>query len=492
MKKTIILSVALLLLLVPVMARDTDGENVDKVIIASTENYPDAIVSSSVSQKLGIPILLTEKDEIPSEVQSTLGELNPTEVTAVGGPAVISNSVVNQLKEDYDVTRLWGMTRYGTAQEVAAQFWPEGAKKALLVENELGEKKGNVMAAAKDLAEGNPMLPIPEGKIPAGLLSQLKDMDVERVTIVGSEISQEMESSLEDLNITIQERIQARNENRLQERLRNRSLQHIRENETLVVVAVGNFRDTISAPNLPQARSFLVSSEEEISDAVDAVNERGIQKVKVVGKPDLAENISNALKEQTEAEVDLVSKGAASAAQQAAEMARQNMKAFAKRFRNRHGRWSREIEQKAERIKEKANKTIEKAKEMIDDFKASELQGRMEEVRNKFSQGKYFEALTAAREIKNQVHKKSWNSMKDNWTALHKQIRQETQDIREKTQELAEIGKEFGKSMRQNMTVEERLETIEEFRGRRMGKVKELVEQPAQIGGIGEGKSING
>lgn len=72
--------------------------SVDKVILASNANYPDAIVSSAVSQKLGTPVLLTDKAQLSEETASALNELQPSEVIVVGGPAVVSDQVIQTLE----------------------------------------------------------------------------------------------------------------------------------------------------------------------------------------------------------------------------------------------------------------------------------------------------------------------------------------------------------------------------------------------------------
>lgn len=64
MKYSKIIVPLLVLILVAPIVRSQQEDQVDKVILASESNYPDALMSSKVSQKLGIPVLLTEKEEI--------------------------------------------------------------------------------------------------------------------------------------------------------------------------------------------------------------------------------------------------------------------------------------------------------------------------------------------------------------------------------------------------------------------------------------------
>lgn len=375
------------------------------------------------------------------------------------------------------MTRLWGMSRYGTAEEVAAHFWPEGADRAMLVENNMGEAKGNVLGAAKNLANGNPILPVPEGKIPANVLSQLEELNVSEVTVVGTKLTSEMESNLKDIGVTVKKKIQAPNEEELEEEIERETEQEIEANETLVVVAAANFKHMISAPNLPEAHSFLVSSQDEIQDAVDAVNQTNIEEVKVVGKPDLARQIADTLRNETAAEVELTVSRAAEAVETAANLTQGRRPDFVQKFQKRSQKWRNRIQAAQKKIKQKANDTLDKVKTLIQDRNATELQEELQEARQKFSQGEFQEALESARETRQELRENRWEAIRGNWTAVHEEVEDEAEDLKEKTQELSEINREFGREMSQNMTVEERLETIKEFRERKREKVKEIVEE---------------
>lgn len=466
----------LALLAIPVAAQDS----VDKVILASSVNNPDAMVASSVSQKLGVPILFTEKDQLSDDTASTLEDLSPEEVVVVGGPAVVSESVVQGLKDrNYSVTWLWGMTRYGTAEEITTRFWPEGSDEAFLVENNIGEQKMNVLAASTNLAGDSPILPIPEGKIPAGILNQLKEMDVETVTIIGTNVTDEMELDLDDLGVKIQERIQEQDEEELEERIENETAESLEGNETLMVVASSAANQAVSSVNVPGSKSLLVSSEDEISGIVQTVNDRGVEEVKVVGRPTLAQTIANTLRNQTDAEVELVSGQGVSA--QAANIARNNRPSFARKFKQKHARWQQRLQKAHRRMKKKARKIKQRIGTLIDDYNSSEARQMIRKAKQSFQQGNYQEALEKAREAKHQVREQKWERIRNNWTAVHEEVEDEVEDLREKTQEMSEINREFGQEMSENMTVEERLETIEDFRERKREKIEQVVEQAREM-----------
>lgn len=88
-------------------------------IIASGENYPDALVGGTLATQLNAPVLLTSKDSIPSNVLSELERLQTEIVFLLGGDSTISNVVYKQLLDKgYKVERLSGRDRLDTAIKV--------------------------------------------------------------------------------------------------------------------------------------------------------------------------------------------------------------------------------------------------------------------------------------------------------------------------------------------------------------------------------------
>jgi len=84
------------------------------VVIATGENWPDALGGSALAGALGGPILLTRKTALPSEVAAEIGRLKPKGAVILGSTAAVSAGVENALKAmfgaDY-VTRIGGANR---------------------------------------------------------------------------------------------------------------------------------------------------------------------------------------------------------------------------------------------------------------------------------------------------------------------------------------------------------------------------------------------
>ncbi len=92
------------------------------VFLVSGENFPDALSAASYAAVLGAPILLVRGNEVPEEVLAAISALNPSTVYVIGGTAVISDGVFNQLPNPQ---RISGSDRYGTAVALAEFFAEE-------------------------------------------------------------------------------------------------------------------------------------------------------------------------------------------------------------------------------------------------------------------------------------------------------------------------------------------------------------------------------
>ncbi len=96
-------------------------------IVAGTA-FPDATSASAYSGMLGMPILLTRSDSIPAPTAAFLAAHSEeiTRAVAVGGPPVISTTVIGTLRTTLEVTWLYGPDRYQTNVAVLRRFWPTG------------------------------------------------------------------------------------------------------------------------------------------------------------------------------------------------------------------------------------------------------------------------------------------------------------------------------------------------------------------------------
>lgn len=95
----------------------TSGQK-GQAVILNGDDFSDALAASPWAANQGIPILLTEKNNLPSATKEVLGELEVNKTFVVGGSSVVSDEILSQLKSSQ---RYNGEDRYQTAVDVATR-----------------------------------------------------------------------------------------------------------------------------------------------------------------------------------------------------------------------------------------------------------------------------------------------------------------------------------------------------------------------------------
>ena len=358
--KALLLSLVLLLSLG--LAEDLGGESsngaLPGVIIATDANYPDAIVSGAASEYAGLSVLLTAKEALSDDIKAFLDEEKPDEVIIIGGEAVISAAIEEGLVTDgFDVTRLWGATRYGTSAEIAKYFFSEGVDEAVLVSDVLGNNEGNedeLLAVAKSLAAKDylPVLLTGNDVLAAEVSTALTDLGVAKVYLIGKAFDANVTEELKSLNIEV-ELISGEDTEEVTKKVEEKVVDElIKEGVTrLLVVAPGvDFKNVIAMPAMPEkAAAKIIKDESEIPGLVAFIKEKGIKEVKVVGKPELVSKIAAQL---------LLTEGVRVDAMSAKDIGRKLVE-HAKAMKNE---WA----EKREKFKEKAAERLAKNKDKLD------------------------------------------------------------------------------------------------------------------------------
>lgn len=95
------------------------------VILASGQNFPDAIAGAALAGHWRVPLLLTRQDRLDSPTIAELQRLRPTNITVLGGGSAISTDVARQAAS-YSTSKGWerlsGGDRYDTSEAVAGKF----------------------------------------------------------------------------------------------------------------------------------------------------------------------------------------------------------------------------------------------------------------------------------------------------------------------------------------------------------------------------------
>lgn len=97
-------------------------DGADVAVLATGENWPDALGGAALAGAFDGPLLLTTPDALPAEVAAELGRLKVKAVYILGGTGVVSDDVLNAAKAITPLgaaVRLGGVDRYETANKIA-------------------------------------------------------------------------------------------------------------------------------------------------------------------------------------------------------------------------------------------------------------------------------------------------------------------------------------------------------------------------------------
>lgn len=102
------------------ISQRTFPHQIEKIVLASGENFADSLVAGSLANKENAPVLLTQKEKLPKAIKDEVDRLNPEQIIIVGGEKSVN---VKGLK---NVKRLAGKDRYQTSVEVYNYLNPNG------------------------------------------------------------------------------------------------------------------------------------------------------------------------------------------------------------------------------------------------------------------------------------------------------------------------------------------------------------------------------
>lgn len=94
-----------------------------RAIVTTGANFADALAAAAPAARDGLPILLTDTDDLPTVTKKAIRARDVREVIVVGGEVAVEDVVVEQIEDlGVKVRRLAGADRYATAAEVRDHF----------------------------------------------------------------------------------------------------------------------------------------------------------------------------------------------------------------------------------------------------------------------------------------------------------------------------------------------------------------------------------
>jgi putative cell wall-binding protein len=158
-------------------------DGADEVVVASGDDFADALAASPVAAERRGPLLLTLRDSIPWATMEELRRLQPSRILLAGGPAAVSVEVERELSRRWPVTRVAGASRYDTAVRLAESTFASGVPSAFVVSGEAFPDALAAGAAAGRL--GAPVLLVTPSHVPSAVQDALNRLDPRRIYVVG-------------------------------------------------------------------------------------------------------------------------------------------------------------------------------------------------------------------------------------------------------------------------------------------------------------------
>ncbi|MDP4177544.1 MAG: cell wall-binding repeat-containing protein [Bacillota bacterium] len=100
-----------------------DAVDGSPIVIATENDFPDALSISSVAASKGYPILLSDKDSLSQDTIDYINTIKPSTIYIIGGTGVISTQVENKLSSlSSNVKRISGNDRFETSLAISKYF----------------------------------------------------------------------------------------------------------------------------------------------------------------------------------------------------------------------------------------------------------------------------------------------------------------------------------------------------------------------------------
>jgi len=168
------------------VALETFGE-AEMAVIASGQNFPDALSAAGLCGAYEAPLLLTRTASLPDVTAQALKDLGVTHVIIVGGTGAVSAAVETELGADYEIMRIAGIDRYETsaliAEEVAAASETWFSYRAFIAR---GDAFPDALAVSPyAYSDISPILLVRPTLLPDVTRAALEDLKIEQVFVCG-------------------------------------------------------------------------------------------------------------------------------------------------------------------------------------------------------------------------------------------------------------------------------------------------------------------
>ena len=186
----------------------------DFAVVATGENFPDALAASALAGSAYCPIILTEPNRLSEQAKNELKRLGVHNVYIIGGTGAVSAAVEEEISSlndgDIEVVRVAGKTRRETAVE--AMKLVSGESDTVIVAT--GEDFADALSIApwSYFTRSPIVLTKADGTLDAATIQAIMDCEYSRFIIVGGTgvVAQSVEDELIEAGLVERERMAGR------------------------------------------------------------------------------------------------------------------------------------------------------------------------------------------------------------------------------------------------------------------------------------------
>lgn len=156
-------------------------------VVATGDNFPDALAASGLAGAKGCPIILTSKSYLSSEARSQLSRLGVTDAYIVGGTGAVSTSVESAMRSmGISVTRVSGSDRVGTSLQIMSAARSAGSGSGSVVIATGSSFADSLSIAPWCWRTATPIVLALNGRLTSAAVAAIKsDANIREVILVG-------------------------------------------------------------------------------------------------------------------------------------------------------------------------------------------------------------------------------------------------------------------------------------------------------------------
>lgn len=163
---------------------------VTTVVLASGENWPDALGAAALAGVVEGPVLLTPATRLPDVVAAEIRRLGAREIVVCGGEGSVSPAVVSSLRALGTVVRIGGRDRYDTSRLLAVEARDRARAAGLELDGTVFVATGTTFPdalAASPIAYAlrRPILLTPTDRLSADAEAALRSLEATACVVLG-------------------------------------------------------------------------------------------------------------------------------------------------------------------------------------------------------------------------------------------------------------------------------------------------------------------